>query len=271
MPLWTPPPFAGEYANSAKTLTTITAHATINTKGTWTSVVASTGKDAFGFWTVATGMSVTATLTGGLMDIGVGPTDPPAIVVPDWDVGWAPTTGAACPRYPKMQYWPIFIPAGSKIWARLAAAITVDTCLVKVILDHGQPYGDHLTQDATAYGVVTTGSRGTVCTSGAGVYGTAVSLGTTTKDHAIWALGCDGGTDTTLVSLGDFFAQICLASNGDGTIGEYTFNVETTTEMVGGPFPPMPLWQPVASGTTIYGRISAPATSDSLALIAYGM
>jgi hypothetical protein len=277
--LWTPPGlhYPRGFSAPPKATVTITASGTANTKGTWTQVIASTADDYYGFWTYADGMGVTATVTGGLLDIGygvAGGSDPGSDVnlVPDWDVGWTGDAAANNPLLATMQYWPIFVPSGSKIWARLAAAVVSDTCRVMIVGQTAPSFpGMHANRRAEAVGEVSASSRGTVATSGAAVYGTPVSLGTTGRDNRLWTVGVDGGTDSSLSNLGFFLVKLSIASDGTSPIGEWVCNVNTTTEMVGGPFPPVPVYKPVPSGTTIYAAINATATGDSLGVIAYGM
>jgi hypothetical protein len=221
-------------------------------------------------------MGVTGAVQGGLLDVGygvAGGSDPGSDVnlVPDWDVGWTGTAGASKPFFPAMAFWPIFIPAGSKVWARLAASTLSDTCRVAVVLQKAPPFGAYMAPRAIAYGEVSASSRGTVITSGAAVYGTAVSLGSTTRDHRLWQIGLDGGTDTTLANLGMFLVRLHIGSGTTGIIGEWMFNIDTTTEMIGGPFPPVPVYKPVPSGTEIFASVNALTTGDSVAAIAYGM
>jgi hypothetical protein len=279
MPLLEPPTqFPRAHLNTTKTPVTITATGT-NTKGTWTQVIADIGtEDAHGFWVYADGMGVTATITGGLLDIGFGPAggaDPGSNVnlVPDLNVGWSGTAGAAVPQLAVMNYFPIRIPAGSKVWARLASAVSADTCRVFIIPvkgPHGYP-ASYLAPRALAYGVVSASSRGTVVTSGAAVYGSDVQLtASTSRDHQLWSVQVDGGTDVSLANLGFVKVRLRIGSGGP-TIGEWLFNVQTTTEMIGGPFPPFPVHKPVPAGSAIHAALDGPATSDSLAVIAYGM
>lgn len=270
MPLWTPTVAAENYEKSARGGVTITATG-VDTKGTWTSVIASTGRDSYGIWTMTHGMSTTATATAGLLDIGVGPTDPPQIVIPDWNVGWSTLIGAQGSTFPKMQYWPVFIPSGSKIWARLASLISADTCNLSVVLAQDPPMGFPMCDNIIAYGVVTTGSKGTNATSGTAAYGTQVQLtASTSEDHKFWTLGMGGAADTTILANTEAYAQLLIGSGTTGPIGEWIFN-SWTTESIGGPFPPFPMYQPVASGTRVDGRILAATTGDTFDLIAYGM
>lgn len=277
--LWLPPGVVHprNFVDHAKNALTITASGTANTKGTWTQVIASTAFDYYGFWTYTDSMGVTNTSTGGLLDFGYGPAggaDPGSDVnlIENWDAGWSGTDGANKPHFPRQQYWPIFVPAGSKIWTRLAAQIASDTCRVRFVGQKSPSLpGMPLVPRALAIGAVTASSRGTVVTSGAGVYGTAVSLGTTTRDHRLWAIGIDGGTDTSLANIGGFHARLQIGSGSSAIIGEWLFNTDTTTEMVGGPWPPVPVYSPVPSGTEIFASLDANGTGDSLAFIAYGM
>lgn len=270
-PLWQPPTFPSDYERSTRGGTNIVASG-VDTKGTWTSLIASTARDAYGIWTLATGMHVTATVTAGLLDIGVGPTDPTVdVVIPDWNVAACPTAGSQASIMPKMQFWPVFIPAGTKIWARLASLVSADTCVVTVVLQEDSPWGGYVCDGVTAYGVTVSGSKGINLTSGVAAYGAQAQLvASTTSDHKLWAIGMGQAADTTTLANTEMYAQLLIGSGATGPIGEWGFNT-WTSEAIGGPWPPFPVYKPVPSGTRIDGRILAGANTDVFDLIAYGM
>ncbi|MGQ0670219.1 MAG: hypothetical protein ACT4PO_11200 [Actinomycetota bacterium] len=270
MPLWTPPPYPHSIEQGVRGGTTLTSSATVDTKGAWTQLIAATATDACGIWVAASGISGGATVTAQLLDIGIGPVDPPEIIVPDWNIG-AASSGAGAPPS-KAQFWPIFIPAGSKVWGRIAALIASDTALVRTSLMESLPYGLSTLENVTAYGVTVAGSKGINATSGAGVYGAWVDLANTSRDHRAWAVGLGQGADATLNANEGISVQLGVGTVAQGPepIGTWEFQ-STASEIMSGPLPPWPIWQPVLSGTGVSARILAGATTDVFDIIAYGL
>lgn len=272
MPLWTPTnSFPGTVDTAVRGGVNITSSASIDTKGAWTSIVTATAKDSYGFFTSVGGLHQAATVTNGLLDVGIGPTDPPEIIVPDWLIGTCETNGTNGCGDSKQQFWPIFIPSGSKIWARTATIQASRVMTFKIFCLCDMPYGfTELYEKATAYGVTVTGSKGVNATSGTGVYGAQVQLtAATSRDHYAWAIGLGQGSDTTLTQ-NSVWAQLLIGSGATGPIGPWTFQM-STNEIIGGPLPPWPIQQFVASGTRIDCRVQAGAATDSYDAIAYGL
>jgi hypothetical protein len=270
VPLWLPAHYPEEVEHAADAGITLTGGA-VDVKGTWTALITSTVRDAYGIWLQANGLSITATATPGLVDIGVGPTTP-EIIVPDWNVGYCFTAGAAAPILPKMQFFPCFIPAGTKVWARFAG-LSADTVIIYAALEEAPPFGGVSPGDIKAYGVVVSGSKGTNVTPGAAAWGTAVQLSaSTTKEHRYWAVGLGGAADATLLNhLRTIHCRLAMDSAGTAPFGNWVFDTETTTEIIGGPFPPYPVYQPVPAGSTLYCQLNADVATDLFDVIAYGM
>ena len=272
MPLWTPPPFPYTVELSARTGVTITGAGTAHVKGTWTSVIAATAKDAYGFWTSVAGANVAAAVTAQLIDFGVGPTDPPEIIINNLNAGATETNSTGGAGFGRVHYWPCFIPAGSKIWARNQGLIVSDTSLIHVSLNTEMPYGAHIMENVTTYGAVTASSRGTPVTSGAAAYGSAVRLTNTatTRDHRAWHVSIGQNADTTVVQQFGLQVQLLIGSGSTGPIGPWLWGA-SATEILNGPFPPIPIYQPVPVGAEIWCRVLAGATSDSYDVICYGL
>jgi hypothetical protein len=94
--------------------TTITASGSINTKGSYVQLVASTAKDYCGFYIIPDCNSV-STATHLLIDIAIGGAGSELVIVPNW---WQ------APLLDKMRasFIPIRIPSGTRIAARSQSA-----------------------------------------------------------------------------------------------------------------------------------------------------
>ena len=116
--------------------TTITAHATPHTKGSWVSVVASAPFDVT--WlgvTTSDSTHVSATNTGQLLDIGVGAAASELVLIANIPSGFSALTVLTGSGGSKGIAWfPVEIPSGTNISARMQAVITVDTCDVRLFM-----------------------------------------------------------------------------------------------------------------------------------------
>ncbi|MBA3431231.1 MAG: hypothetical protein H0U16_07105 [Actinobacteria bacterium] len=203
-----------------------------------------------------------------LLDIGIGAAASESIIVPDWNIGAASTASIG----PKSQYWPLFIPSGTRIAARTAGVILNDTCAFSMMLDQEFPFGPPSTLDrVTSYGVTAVGSKGINVITGANAYGSWTQLtAATSSDHDAWAVSLGQAADVT-VTGGAIFVQLGVGPTaGPQVIGEWIFATNVNEE-ISGPIPDKPTWQPVPSGTAICARVAAAATTETFDVIAHGL
>lgn len=93
----------------------ITASGSINTKGSWTQIVASTNYDVEFIYHVSSNMTANGVTTGGLLDIGTGAAASETVIVENIFVGGCGLVGVS----PQPLVIPIRIPAGTRVAARL--------------------------------------------------------------------------------------------------------------------------------------------------------
>jgi len=98
-------------------LATVTADATAHVKGAWSEIIASTAQDVSFLFVVASGVGATTVLTSTLVDIGVGGSGSEVAVASNMSIGGAIGTGVFISL-------PIFVPAGSRIAARIQSVVT---------------------------------------------------------------------------------------------------------------------------------------------------
>lgn len=161
---------------------TLTAHATPHSEGSYTTLIASTAYDTYGLSIDLCGMSVAATATSGRVDIAIGAAASETNIITDLLAGYTRTlvtSGALGHGY----YFPIFIPEGTRISARLQALITADTCDVTITAfqkPSGPVWagGSVTTIGAAANSLGTAVTAGTTGSYASPTYGTGVSLGT---------------------------------------------------------------------------------------------
>jgi hypothetical protein len=189
--------------DTSTTGVTLTANATPHTKATsYTTIIASTTGDSYGIYVLWGGTAAGTTNTGQLVDIAIGAASSEVIIIPDLGMGYTGSWGADR-QHPNMVYFPLYIPAGTRISGRAQAVIASDTVSVKVITVGRSTYGPQFVgQKVTAYGAVSASSRGTLVTAGTSVYGTSAQLTASTADPIKYAQVCiQGGDNTTLTEV----------------------------------------------------------------------
>lgn len=210
--------------------TTITASSTAHTKGGWTQLIASTGARSLGILVALDNTAVANSNTSMLLDIGIGASGSETVLIPDLAAGYVlneniSNTFAA-------YYFPLFIPAGSRLAARSQAQIASDTVACRIhLFQRPTGFGGWVGTRVTAYGVDSANSRGTVVSAGNNTYGTAVSLSaSTTNPIRMMQLGFQGAGRTALTDL-RILADVRLGAS-TSIAGPLMGSTDTGTESV---------------------------------------
>lgn len=158
-------------------MTTVTASATVHTKGPWTELVASCPETSLLNIRFLQASPAT-TDTAVLIDIGIGPAGSEVVVVPNMHTGgWNGIPGVILP---------LAIPAGTRIAARIQSAVASKTIEMQVHCGGGGVVPADAVGDAITYGADTAASAGTTLTTvgSANVKGAWTELvAATTRDH----------------------------------------------------------------------------------------
>jgi len=270
MPLALPPTFGrvriGHFTASARDLITVTAGATAHTKGSWTQLISSTSHDAYGIWIGIDGIHVSAAATPYLVDIGVGPAGSEQVIIPNLDVWGADATAAGL--NPHLFWFPVYIPAGSRVAARSQSATANKTCRVMVMLDGVPWYGLWGLGPVVDYGTDLANSSGTSVTPGSGAFGSWVQLGTTTRDHTFWTVSMDWLTNAVVSALTTLVEVGVGPSGSQRSLGVLRFRSTAAEQIAGGPFPLFLASLPVPAGTPVWARAASGATT-AIGVIVY--
>ena len=185
--------------------TTITADSTIHTKGSWVSVVASASFDVT--WlgvTTSDETHVSATDTSQLLDIGIGAAASELVLIANIPSGFsALTVITGTSNSQQITWFPVEIPSGTNISARLQALITVDVCDVRLFMLGSSPWHEPMFQSIDTIGAVTASSSSTDLSGG----GIVELIASTAEDYKAIGWVCDlgpGGTlggDTRLIEI----------------------------------------------------------------------
>jgi hypothetical protein len=258
--------------------TTVTAHASANTKGSYTSLVDPTNEPSYGLWVAFSDVSVAGAIQNVLVDIAYGPTGGgnEEIVLPDLDASNAPDhtgyTGA------KIYFFPVYIPDGVAVRARCAASTGGDTVLVQCWLVQ-KPVVEFLCGKVSVYGRDAANSRGTSVTPGSSAFGSwtemlnAAGGSGLTRPHRFWTMSMGPLAD---VSLNDSRYEVCeLGVGPTGTVttigGPWQFAEEGNEGIA--PSIPLMIHAPVgvdATNEKLWVRMSQTAATDARAIMVWG-
>lgn len=250
--------------------TTITANATINTKGaTPTQLIASTAADSYAIQVHVHNNATSNTNTATLLDIMRGGAGSETVLIPDLMAGWVHpvTTTNAWRTYT----FPLFIPSGTRLSARSQSVVTAKTCSVAITLMQRPTQLGFVGTRVTAYGVDSANSRGQLHTAGAtSTYGTATQLTASTTNHIRYMqAGIDAGNRGTVV---DAYGWYRIQLGTSVLIDDLLLATDTGTESIGFDMTNQALstqlWD-IASGVQLQFAIASTAVSFSS--IIYGV
>lgn len=208
----------------------VTASATPHTKGSWSQLVANSGARSLGIMVWLDNSAVSNTNTSILLDIGIGASGSETVLIPDLAAGYAlnPSVSNASHFY----YFPLFIPAGSRIAARSQAVIASDVVTCRVNLFQRPSGFGWVGARVTAYGVDAANSRGTVLSCGNNTYGAATAVsGSTANPIRHMQMGVQGAGRTGLADLRQLY-EVRVGSSAT-IAGPLIGNTDTGAESTG--------------------------------------
>jgi hypothetical protein len=236
-PLWTPPHgYTALEDNQGAASTEIglfitSDPTTAHTKGPWNELIASTGFDAYGVTVALSGLAIANTNTRCLVDIGVGASTSEAVIINNLLAGGAPSFGGTNAPGLALFYFPIFIPAATRIAARSQSLIIGDGVGVCVWL-HQKPlrpgwFGTRV----TSYGPDTATSSGVSHSPGNASYAAATEIvASTTNPIRALQVGIDLLTDTTATNASGLL-RIGIGSTPIYIAADLPYSESTTAEL----------------------------------------
>lgn len=162
-------------------------------------------------------------------------------------------------------FFPVHIPAGVRIAARLASAdaqATEPRVVVHLFTGMSPPF--QIGRKVTTYGTKINDARGLAVTPGAsGAAGTPVVMtASTTEDHLYFMPGFQVSVDTTIVGATFTNIGIGVGAATEERIGTWWFNKNASEEQ-SGPFPDIGVWRDVPSGTRLTMLASNGGANDT--------
>jgi len=240
---------------------TITTGGAESTKGSYVSLLTTTF-DVYWIDIYAFTYGLAAADSQGMMDIAVGAATQ-EVIIPDLMMGfcgWASTTSIG----PKHWHFPLYIPSGTEIWAR-AAGKRLSSTLTVVIYVYG---GDAMPpfrvgRKVTTYGVGTVPIGTTIVPGASAAEGAwAQVAASTSEDHFAFFPSFQAGTDTTLNTL-SYYVDLGVGAATEVEFAQsYVFRM-SADERMDGPFPSMPAFYDVPSGSRLVMRCSNSGVNDA--------
>jgi hypothetical protein len=243
-----------------------------STKGAVAQLIASTGFDAYLVEVVIWGSGISATNSRAMVDILIGAATE-EVLIPDLLSGYTGETIAAGPG-PNSYRFPLYVPAGSRLSARIAGErLGNNATCVGISLYGGDGYPPwHPCQKVTTYGIGTRPAATAVAAGVSGANGNFVQIAQTTKDHGYFLPGLQcGGGDTTLTVKSFNLGLGVSETAADGANAQYLggglaqgwcYKLDAT-EHLEGPFPKLGVFQDVPSGHYLYARLSSSGANDT--------
>jgi hypothetical protein len=251
VPLWTPKSYSRVVSNIATTGsdtpgTSVTTGAAAATKGAAAQLLSAAANtiDSWGITIIASNVAANAAASECALDILTGAATED-ILIPDLLAGYAGDVLGA-----KQWFFPLYIPAGTRIAARAASVRTAAAIRVLAILHGGSPPPFRCGRRVTTYGMgtVPNGTAVTPTASG-GAASTTEITAATTEDHFAFLPSFQLATDTT-VQASSLAIGIGLGANTVERLATWIF-WKNAAEMMSGPFPVMPAFRDVPAGTRL--------------------
>jgi hypothetical protein len=231
--------------------------AAASTKGAYVQNIASTAFDTFLIGVFASNYAASATDSNLMVDIAVGAATE-EIIIPDLMMGLC--SQAVSRAY----YFPLYIPAGTRIACRAAGQRVTTAVSVGVVLYGGaEPPPWRVGRKVTTYGVTTVPNGTTVVPGASAAQGAFTEItASTTEDHFALIPGFQPGVDTTKGLIRYVVTMGLGAATEEALSQPYMFGIDTA-ESMSGPLNPFPTFTEVPSGTRIAVRASASGALDS--------
>lgn len=152
---------------------------TINTKGAWVEVETSTPHEVNGFHLIAYAVGASGSSRRALVDVGIGGAGSEVVLVPDILLSTQDNFGT---MGGDMIYFPMRIPAGTRVAMRLQPNVAAITARGTIIFNYGESPTPVFT-GCDALGVDTVTTNGVEISSGAAAYGAYTTITTLTRRY----------------------------------------------------------------------------------------
>lgn len=246
--------------------TSVTSAGTANTKGAWTTIVASTPHPVSGILLCP---SFNAGSVSYLLDIGVGGSGSETILIPDLHFSGMGTC-------PPVTLFPLGIPQGSRIAARSAASSPSEVIRFSCHLLSGGFDEASSRCRVTAYGVAASDSGGVSVDPGAAAHTkgawTTITASTTATIHELMIAA--GNQSNPVAAAAQWLADIGVGAAGSERIllADYRLHATLQETLVPSMSPLLPVSIPPGSRLAVRSQCSITDATDRLIdFVLYGV
>lgn len=243
--------------------TSVTTGATSSTKGTPAEIFSSTSFDSYGMFIVAHSYGLAGNATEGSMDILIGSATE-EVLIANLLHGYCGANIGAIHSGPKLWYFPLYTPAGSRIAVQAAGNKRSTAFYVAMFLYGGNgipPWRVGTKVTTYGMGTVPNGTSITPGTSGAEGSWTQITA-STSEDHFCLIPSFQPSSDIT-IQAGTLAIDLGIGSATEEQIVESLWMDKGANEVIGGPYNNWPIYQDIPSGTRLAMRISSSGSADS--------
>lgn len=250
---------------SGSTGTTVTASLTANTKGSWVELVSATGRASHSVTVTANPTSLAAYL----LDIGVGAAGSEQVLIAD-------VHHSGNFEVPMAIGFPVSIPAGSRVAARLACSTAVARMTTTAYLSSSGFSGSPGLHRVVTYGAVPASSNGTVIDPGATIHtkGAWVQLtSATTAAHRALVMAV-GNNNNTAATVTTWLIDIGVGAAGSEQVivGDFRVQASASETLVPGSTPVFRVTIPEGSRLAVRSQcLISDATDRLLSCVLYGI
>lgn len=252
--------------DEAPTFVTVTGGA-VNTKGAYSTLIASSAADATMLRVQFGNSFVTATQIQQLVDIATGAAASESVIIANIQAGSAGVVIGSAANKGIDLWFPVNIPAGTRISARMQDAVGSDTVDVHVSL-----YGGGLTSAGIdTMGAATGTSNGVSVTAGANAYGAWTEISASTAANYRYVIPSIQTGEVAWTSFDNLIQIGTGAAAAEVAIltEEFkTFSTEVVTELLIQPFKTLAT---VPSGTRLSVRIWGGVAADVFRVVLHGV
>jgi hypothetical protein len=241
----------------------------VGSKGSWAQLISSVTADAYGVLVNINSNSASAANRNSVVDIGIDESGGTsyAVAIPD-------LLGGAVGAYTVVGVWyyfPLFVPAGSRIAARAQSTVT-NAFRVGCQLFERPSNPAQIRKGGFVEAIGVSGVSGTSVTGGTTTEGAWTSLGTTTERLWWWQLGLQIDVADTNWNVAALHVDLAVGngSSYDVIIADALITATTAEALTNPPLSAGVEWS-VPAGSTMYARIQSSGALDPYQVSAYGL
>lgn len=242
--------------------TSLTTGGAASTKGTAVEIFSATSFDTFWVTVLASQYGVATTASAGAMDLLIGAATE-EVLIPNMLMGYC-GRGDAAGQGPKRWDFPLYIPAGSRI-AGQAAGERVTTAMRMWVYLYGGTTAPNFRvgSKVTTYGMGTVPNGTTITPGASGAEGAWAEMTSgTSEDHFALVPSFQLSADTSINNR-CYAVDIGYGAATEEEIAQsYWFMGDGAAETMSGPYPTMPCFQDIPSGTRLTMRASNSGGND---------